>query len=540
LMPVYNPDPSWLQAAIDSVREQLYPTWQLCIADDCSTDPAVRSVLERAQAADSRIHVVFRQENGHISRSSNSALDLVRGSWVALLDHDDLLPADALCWVARMILDHPQAQLIYSDEDKIDAEGVCSEPYFKPDWNPALIEGQNLFSHLGVYRTDLIRAVGGFRVGYEGSQDYDLLLRCLGQAGNQAVVHIPRVLYHWRMHRQSTASGNQAKPYVVSAAERALSEHLRRRGQQGTVQALPQGYRIRRSSPDVLPGVDVCVDAQGVDRSRLLRSLRSLRASTRVPLKLYVSLDVDQQSWKPELQAVAEQEGWSLDCLCSDDSDDLPIQALIRIGSSALVLFWDSRLLGRALADHQSEDWLQELISQHQVSDVVASGPKLIYPNRTISHAGLLLSSRQLAAPAHRGFGAGEVGYFGRANLCQDFSALPIQGLLIQRDVLKQVEGLLPDPRLLPHWSLDFCLRLRQAGGRLVYTPFAELIWDQRFMKGADPWSGAGEALARSAELMRERWSSLLDCDPSFSPNLCSDPINYSLAWPPRVERWVS
>lgn len=539
LMPVYNPEPAWLEAAIDSVSQQVYPHWQLCIADDCSTDPEVHSVLRRAQGCDSRIQVVFRHENGHISQSSNSALELVKGSWVALLDHDDLLPPDALTWVARAVLEHPQVQLIYSDEDKIDSEGMCFEPYFKPDWNPALIEGQNLFSHLGVYRADLIRNAGGFRIGYEGSQDYDLLLRCLHLAGHQAVYHIPRVLYHWRVHRQSTASGNKAKPYVVSAAERSLAEHLQRCGHQGTVEALSQGYRIRRASSVLTPVVDICVDARGADQSRLMRSLRSLKASTRIQYHLYVLLDTSQQSWIQDLVAMAESDGIELKIFSDIDSSvGFALLSLTQAGVSPWLLFWDPCLHGRRLVDQHSEDWLLELLSQHEVRDVIASGPKLVYPNGTISHAGLLLSSSQLAAPAHRGFGAREVGYFGRANLCQDFSALPMAGLLLRRDALDHVDGPLVDPRLLPHWGLDLCLRLKQSGGRLVYTPFAELSWNQPFVKGFDPWKGSTEAVAVSTALMRERWSRILHNDPCFSPNLCNEPISYSLAWPPRVPRW--
>lgn len=526
LMPVYNPEPEWLEAAIASVHQQFYPHWQLCIADDCSTDPRVRQVLARAQAADPRVDVVFRQENGHISRSSNSALELVRGAWVALLDHDDLLPPEALVWVARTVLEQPQVKLIYSDEDKIDENGICSEPYFKPDWNPSLIEGQNLFSHLGVYCTELMRKVGGFRVGLEGSQDYDLLLRCLDETTDESVIHIPRVLYHWRVHRQSTASGNGAKPYVVAAAQQALSDHLQRRGQQGHVEALPQGYRIKRPCPLQLPSVEVVLDARRAHLRQVRRSLERLVSSTVVPMEFQVLIGPVQHD---ELLTWAASSGIAL----------TPVREFSGLlTAAALILFWDVRLLAAAARRASSGDWLMELIAQLQVPGVVGAGPKLVYPNHTISHAGLLLSRTQLAAPAHRGFGKGEVGYFGRANLVQDLSALPLPGLLVKRAAFEAVQGLQLDPDAAPHWSLDLCLRLRQAGGRLVYSPFAELTWAGRFVRGADPWPGPPAALAASARLMRERWGEWLDRDPAFSPNLCNDPINFSLAWPPRQPRW--
>lgn len=537
LMPVYNPQPQWLAAAIESVKHQCYPHWQLCIADDCSSDPEVRRVLEQQMASDTRIQVVFRTENGHISCSSNSALELVRGEWVALLDHDDLLPPEALAWVAFTVLEQPQLQLIYSDEDKINEEGVRSGPYFKPDWNPALIQGQNLFSHLGVYRSDLMRQVGGFRQGLEGSQDYDLLLRCLDVAGDDAVGHIPRVLYHWRVHRESTASGNSAKPYVVAAAERALNDHLQRRGEQGEVQAIPQGYRIQRQPVGAQSAVAVLLDARGVAERLLYRSLNTLVAggSGATALQLQLVLAEDQQRLHKDLDAWAADRGVALSCDRQPQERSTPeaLERLMAAADADVVLLWDARLRAP-----ESQDWLVEMLSQLALAGVAAVGPKLVYPNGTISHAGLLLSATQLAAPAHRGFGAGEAGYWGRANLLQHLSALPLPGLLLRREAVAASGGLLPDPLLLPHWGVDLCLRLREMGQRLTYSPFAELIWSARMVPGSDPWPGSSTEVALSAERMRDRWDSWLDHDPAFSPNLCNDPINYSLAWPPRVARW--
>ena len=242
VMPVYNPHPLWLEGAISSVLRQIYPRWQLCIADDASTDPAVRHMLKRYAQADPRIKVIFRKQNGHISAASNSALSLAHGEWVALLDHDDVLPENALFWVVDTINKHPECSLIYSDEDKIDEAGQRSDPYFKCDWNVDLFYSQNMFSHLGVYRIDLIRKVGGFRTGLEGSQDYDLALRCLEQVASTQVKHVARVLYHWRIHAASTAYSSEAKPYAMIAGERAINDHLNRIGVNAKAEAV--GYGI--------------------------------------------------------------------------------------------------------------------------------------------------------------------------------------------------------------------------------------------------------------------------------------------------------
>src|SRR4029453_18046009 len=224
VMPVYNPDLEHLSSAIDSVRTQIYENWELCIADDASTDASVASALKRYSSADSHIKLTFREHNGHIAACSNSALELATGEWIALLDQDDLLSEHALAVVAATIAEHPEAGLIYSDEDKIDESESRCWPFFKPDWNPELLLGQNYISHLGVYRRTLLSEIGGFREGYEGAQDYDLALRCAEKLQPAQIKHIPRVLYHWRMIEGSVAAVAEAKPYAPKEARRALPD----------------------------------------------------------------------------------------------------------------------------------------------------------------------------------------------------------------------------------------------------------------------------------------------------------------------------
>ncbi len=209
---------------------QTYPNWELCIADDASTDPASRETLARYAARDARIRVVWRTVNGHISAASNSALEIVTGAYVALLDHDDALPPHALGEVALALLDRPGTAILYTDEDKLDEQGERFEPYFKPDWNPALASSQNFVSHLGVYRTDLMRSVGGFREGFEGAQDWDLLLRCAERVEPARIHHVPQVLYHWRSVAGSTARTMASKDYASAAQERTVRERARRAG----------------------------------------------------------------------------------------------------------------------------------------------------------------------------------------------------------------------------------------------------------------------------------------------------------------------
>jgi O-antigen biosynthesis protein len=240
VMPVYRPDLEHFRAAVASIQAQDYPNWQLCMADDASGQEPLRALLLQMAASDDRIRVCLREENGHISACSNSALELASGEYVLLFDQDDLLPPHALGVVAKAVVTNPQAAIIYSDEDKVDEAGTLHfDPYFKPDFDLELFMGQNLVSHLGVYSRALVSAVGGFRVGLEGSQDYDLALRVLELAGPGRVLHVPEVLYHWRASRGSTALANSEKSYASVAARRAVSEHLRRTGSQAVVEPVP-------------------------------------------------------------------------------------------------------------------------------------------------------------------------------------------------------------------------------------------------------------------------------------------------------------
>jgi glycosyltransferase involved in cell wall biosynthesis len=293
ILPVYNPDLKVLAAAIGSVERQLYERWELCIADDASTDPGVRPFLEEKSRADTRIKVIFREKNGHISACSNSAIKLATGEWCALLDQDDAFAEHALAFVALEIGRHPEAGLIYSDEDKIDADGVRSNPFFKPDWNPELFLGQNYINHLGVYRTELLHAIDGFREGFEGSQDYDLALRCVERLEPTQVRHIPRILYHWRAVAGSLAAVADAKPYAKEAARRAIGDHLRRQKIAGRVEPCPENiesHRVVYEVPEPLPKVSIVIPMR--DRVELIEQcFASIRERTDYPFIELVIVD---------------------------------------------------------------------------------------------------------------------------------------------------------------------------------------------------------------------------------------------------------
>ncbi|RYZ13323.1 MAG: glycosyltransferase family 2 protein [Comamonadaceae bacterium] len=530
VMPTYNAQPAWLEAAIVSVRSQIYPHWELCIADDASTDERTRQVLLDQAALDPRIKVVLRPENGHIAAASNSALALASGEWVALMDHDDLLAESALFWIAEAIERLPDVRLIYSDEDKIDAEGQRSGPYFKSDWNIDLFYSQNMFSHLGAYRTDLLREVGGFQIGMEGSQDYDLVLRCIEHIEPGQIHHVPRVLYHWRVHAESTAQSTDAKPYAQLAGMRALNEHFRRKGITGTVEYIGHGYRARYELPDPQPLVSLIIPTRNaVDLLR--QCINSILART--TYWNYEIIVVDNGSDDPEtLSYLASFAGLPGFQVIRDDREFNYSEL-----NNLAVSHARGELVGLINNDIEviSPDWLGEMVSIALQPGVGAVGARLWYPNRTLQHGGVLLGVGGVANHAHLFKPEGDLGYFARAGLIQSYSAVTAACLVVQRRHFLAVGGLNQVDLKVAFNDVDFCLRLLESGLRNVWTPFAELVHHESATRGADHSPEKRQRFVGEVEYMLARWARLLQCDPAYNPNLSLQHQNFELAWPPRI-----
>jgi GT2 family glycosyltransferase len=532
VMPVYNPNLAHLSSAIDSVRAQIYDNWELCIADDASSDPAVVSTLKECATADTRIKVIFRERNGHIAACSNSALELATGDWVALLDQDDLLSEHALAFVAATIEEHPEAGLIYSDEDKIDLTGARCQPFFKPDWNPELLLGQNYVSHLGVYRRALVVDIGGFREGYEGSQDHDLALRCSEKLEPAQIRHIPRVLYHWRMVEGSAAAVAEAKPYAAQAARRAITDHLQRKNIDGAVVPCPQNrewhrviYRLR--SP--LPLVSIIIPTR--DQAALLqRCLTGIREKTDyAPIEIVI---VDNGSTKPETHAFLRDVAMDPRIQIVSDAAEYNFSRLINRG----VRIARGEILALLNNDVETDksDWLREMVSHAVRPEVGAVGARLWYPDGRLQHAGVVLGLHGVAGHAFQRFPPQPVAVMNRTFiLSQNYSAVTAACMVLRKAVFDEVDGF--DENLPNNFNdVDFCLRLRERGWQIVWTPYANLIHQESASRGRDSGSAERAELLRDMAYMQEEWGEQLQNDPFYSPNL-SDSNAFALAWPPRV-----
>lgn len=531
VMPTYNPSAMHLRAAIDSVVAQLYPHWELCIADDASPNEKVRAILKEYAEADPRIKTVFRPKNGHISEASNSALGLASGRWIALMDHDDLLTEHALFWIADCIASHPDVQLIYSDEDKIDDHGRLSDPYFKPDWNIDLFRSHNMFSHLGVLSADLVRRVGGFRKGLEGSQDWDLVIRCAEEVEAAQIRHVPRVLYHWRVHEESTARSMDAKPYAAIAGERVLNEHYQRTGVQASAEFLGTGYRTRYALPDVLPLVSIIVPTRnGLELMR--QCIDSIVSKT--VYKNYELVVVDNGS-----DDAAALDYFAM--LAKKENvrvlrDDRPFNYSALNNAAVEIARGDVIALVNNDIEVRSPDWLSEMVSLSLQPGVGAVGARLWYPDMTLQHGGVVMGLGGLAAHAHKHLPAGLPGYAARAVLAQSFSAVTAACMVVRKSIYQQAGGLDEDNLPVAFNDIDFCLRLREAGYRNVWTPYAELVHHESATRGDDVAPEKRKRFEREIAYMQSRWADVIAHDPAYNPNLTLDAENFSYAWPPRIK----
>ena len=524
VMPVRNTPLAILDKAIRSVLDQAYVNWELCIADDASSMPGIRQLLERHAAKDSRIRLRFRDSRGNIAAASNTALEMATGEFIALLDHDDVLPSHALYWVAEAINRHPDARLLYSDEDKIDMKGKRFDPYFKSDFNYELFLAQNMVSHFGVYRRDLICSLGGFRSGFDGSQDYDLALRVVAAIQRTQIVHIPRILYHWRAIAGSVALSRTEKDFCAPAAWRAVTDHLQPLG--GVVERAPEAlmyHRIRHQLPAVLPLVSIVICTR--DHEALLRrAVESIRSLSTYPH--YELVIVDNGSRDPQavayLASLASQPGIQV---IRDDSpfnySRLNNGAVAHCRGEVICLLNDD-------IEVITPNWLEEMVAFAIKPDVGAVGARLWYPDGTLQHGGVIIGAGGVAGHAHLRLPKGSPGYFGRAVLQQELSAVTGACLMVRRTVFAEVGGL--DEQIAVAFNdIDFCLRLRGAGYRNIWTPFAELIHHESASRGLEDSPEKIARFQREVRLMHERWGDVLAGDPYYNPNLSMRSGDYSL-----------
>ncbi|MFN8109089.1 MAG: glycosyltransferase family 2 protein [Thermoleophilia bacterium] len=532
VLPVYNTPTRFLRLAVESVLHQHYPRWQLCVADDASTAPDVRRVLREYADRDDRVRLVLRERNGHISAASNSALELADAPFVAFLDHDDMLAPHALATVAAALASRPAVRFLYSDEDRVTENGYRYGPYFKPDLNPELLLGQNYITHLMVIHRELVAEVGGFREGFEGSQDHDLALRCLAGLRPEQVHHVPRVLYHWRAIEGSVAMNLDEKPYAVEAGLRAVRERVQRDDPGATVEhgSLGATYRVHFPLPDPAPQVTIVIPTRNGE-DVLRRCIDSIRSRT-----TYAARDillVDNGSDDPSARRyLAELDGMQ-------DVRVLPYDAPFNYAAINNVAAREARGEFLLLLNNDTEvltpDWIEQMLMWGVRVGVGTVGSKLFYGNDTIQHAGLIMGIGGIAGHSHRHLPAAAPGYFGRLQLVHRVGGNTGACLLMRRDLYLRAGGLNERHLAVSYNDVDLCLRLTGMGYHHIFTPFATLAHHESVSRGSDENRANRERAARERAYMTWRWGDALLQDPSYNPNLSLQSEAFALAEPPRV-----
>ncbi|MBA3781560.1 MAG: glycosyltransferase [Nocardioides sp.] len=473
--PVYNPPLDVLTDTIESVLDQDCDDWELILVDDCSPDPGVRKLLAAYAAKDARIRVIERETNGHIVAASNDAIDAARGTFVALLDHDDLLTPAALARNAQVIAGHDDVDYVYSDEDKVDDEGGFYDTFLKPVWSPERLRGQMYTCHLSVIRTDLVREVGGFREGYDGSQDHDLILRVTEKA--RRVVHIPEILYHWRVVPGSAAGSADAKPYAWIAGKKAVQDHLDRLGLAATADfgEHPGLYTLRRElDPDlgvslVIPTIGKGGMIWGSQIVFVLEAVRTVMEKTRHP-NLEIVVVYDPPTPQSVLDELREIGGDRLVLVPFTESFNysrkMNLGCLAATGERLVFLNDDVSV--------RSEHWLEDLVGPLDEPDVGMTGAKLYFSNTTIQHAGHAYNLGQYLHP-FIGEPAASAATFGALKVNREASGVTAACSAMRRDTFLEVGGF-AESLPLNFNDVDLCYKTRSLGYRIVWVATSELF----------------------------------------------------------------
>ncbi|MBW1698264.1 MAG: glycosyltransferase [Deltaproteobacteria bacterium] len=524
VMPVYNVAKVWLQKAIDSVLVQYYENWELCIVDDASTETHIRPLLEKYAAGDARIRVKFLEKNQGISLASNEALAMATGEFFGFLDNDDELTPDALYENVKLLNRHPDADLIYSDEDKLDIDGKRCQPHFKPDWAPDMFLCYMYICHFSLYRKRLLDKIGGFRKGYDGSQDYDLALRVVERTDR--IFHIPKVLYHWRQVPGSAAASIHAKDYAIDAAKRALQDYADRNGIDGVVEdGLFKGsFRLRRHIIG-MPEVSIIIPFR--DQSEALkRCIRSILKKT--TYKKYSILLINNCSSEDATLHYLKEISKKPNITILEYNKEFNFSAINNFAvsktESEYILFLnnDTEII--------TPDWIEAMLEHAQRQEVGCVGALLYYPDDTVQHGGVIIGPGGVAGHSHLHWRRDSYGYIGRLKVVNNLSAVTAACMMIRRSVFHEVGGF--DENITHAFNdIDLCLKIREKGYRVIYTPYAELYHHESLSRGYEDTPEKQERFNREVEYMKKRWGEVIRSgDPYYNPNFSLEADTFLIA----------
>lgn len=551
VVPCYKTPEKYLTQMLDSVRAQSYGNWQLCLADATPAEDVAQMVEKYCSLyQETRICYHHLQENRGIAGNTNAGMELAEGEWIGLLDHDDLLAPEALYEMVLYMNRVPEAELIYSDEDQVEEtkRGLQhKEPHFKPDFSPDLLRSNNYITHFLCVKRSLVQQTGGMREEFDGAQDYDFILRCVELA--KKVGHVPKILYHWRVHSNSTSDNPLSKTYAYEAGQRALQEHLARMGQQGEVSQLIH-FGFYRVKYPVAGNPLVSILIPNKDQAGTLRRcMDSLEKSSWQNYEVIIIENNSQEEetfrYYRELCGVTGEGGAGIS---ADKAGGIYCQGTLPQGQPVKVVVWEGIFNYSAINNFGAsyaggdyfvllnndiemitKDWLEEMLGNCQRPEVGIVGARLYYPDNTIQHAGIVVGIDGIAANMFPGLRRGQEGYYHKAAIQLNYSAVTAACLMVPKEIYQKVHGL-EEQLSVAFNDLDFCLRIRQEGYLVVYNPYVEAYHYESKSRGLEDTKEKVYRFGEEIEFIRTRWIRLLkDGDPYYNPNFSLKKCNYAL-----------
>lgn len=523
LVPVYNTPETFLRQMIESVQKQTYENWELCIANANPGNEQVKAILKEYAENDARVKVTDVPENEGIAQNTNKALKIAEGAFIGLLDHDDVLAENALYEVVKELNKVVDTDVIYTDEDKVStAMDEYFSPNFKPDFNLDMLRSNNYFCHFFVAKKELIEAVGGFRGEYNGAQDYDLFLRCIEKA--ERIGHIPMILYHWRVHQESTADNPLSKMYAYEAGKKAIEQHLKRCGVMAKVSKTENlGFYRVKYQQEGNPVVSILIPNKD-QKETLDQCLKSIEEHT--DYENYEIIIIENNSTEKETFEYYKQIR-NPKIRVIEWKDEFNYSAInnygVRNAKGEYLLFLNNDI------EVIHSDWLREMLSNCQREEVGAVGAKLYYPDNTVQHAGVIVGIGGVAGSVFVGLKRGYTGYMHRASIQQNLSAVTAACMMVKKSVFEEVGGF-EEKLKVAFNDIDFCLKIREKGYLIVYDPYVELYHYESKTRGAEDTTEKIRRFQSEIEYMRSHWNSILkNGDPAYNPNLSLKKWDYSL-----------
>ena len=524
VVPAYRTPEAFLRQMIDSVLAQTYPHWELCIANGSPEDAAMSDILQEYAKSDERIRVEFLKENLGIAGNSNAALSMATGEFIGLLDHDDLLAPNALFEVADYLKKHPQTDMVYTDEDKVTEDlGEHFQPHLKPDFNIDLLRSNNYICHFLVVNREIAAQTGGFRGEFDGAQDYDFIFRCAEKAKH--VGHVPEIVYHWRVHKASTADNPASKMFAYEAGKRAIEEHLHRTGQPGTV-SLKKDLGFYRVTYPVQSADLVSIIIPNKDeRDTLEKCLNSIY--TKSTYSNYEIIIVENNSTKEETFEYYQGIDGKNHTRVIYWKDKFNYSAInnfgVRAAKGDYLLFLNNDV------EVITPGWIEELLGTCQRREVGIVGARLYYPDDTIQHAGIVVGIGGIAGSLFVGMKRNRSGYLHKAALMQDLSAVTAACMMVSRETFEHAGGF-EEKLAVAFNDVDFCLKAGQTGYLVVYDPYVELYHYESKTRGTEDTNEKVRRFQSEIEYMRSHWTDIIkQGDPCYNKNLSLSKWNYSL-----------